>query len=312
MPRKRIVQLITVIIASIFLGGLFWKYSDKVSNLHWDLNYFYLFLSVLAFSSLFFIASFAWMLILHKLDINISFRKSMEIWVASLIGKYIPGKVWVVLGRVYIGQKLGISKMKMSLATILEIILMHSSGIIIFFFSLVFWKQIAFSYQVWTYLVIFCVLSLIVMHPFVLQRVVKFFLRILKKKEVSVDIAYKDVLSLLAFYLFFWFCTGVSIYFLTKSFYPVTIADLPVISGIWAISTILGVVAFIVPGGIGVREGVAVFLLQSLIPVHLALLVAISARILLTILELVFVWILVKFDVSLSKYYDEAKFSQAQ
>ena len=73
-----------------------------------------------------------------------------------------------------------------------------------------------------------------------------------------------------------------------------------------------GFIIFIVPAGLGIREGVVVFLLSFLIPTHIALLVAILSRILLTILEIVFVGVLLNFDVSLSKYYKEIKLALPQ
>ncbi len=305
--KKRLIQKIAVIIALTFLGILLFKYWDELSHFHWKLNYFYLGLSVLFLSFLFFLGSWGWMLILHKLDIKISFKRSMEIWIASLIGKYIPGKVWAPLARIYLGKKLGISRTKMSLAIILEITLTGSSGIMIFFLSLLFWQQREYISQMWPFLILFLILSFIVMHPLVLQKIVNIPLKLLKKGKVLINITYKDILLLLSFYLFFWFCSGISIYFLTRSFYPVTIASIPVITGIWAISVLMGFMIFILPGGIGAREGMLIFLLSFLIPAHVALLVAIFSRILLTILEIAFIGILLNFDVSLSKYYKEIK-----
>jgi len=303
--RQRLIKHIAIIIALTFLGSLIWKYFDEISKFHWKLNYFYLVLSVLLLSLLFFIGSWGWMLILHRLRVRISFKRSMEIWVASIIGKYIPGKVWFVLGRIYLGQKLGISKTKMSLAIFLEIILMQSSGVMFFFASFLLWEQRTLLQQIWPFMIIFWVLTIVVMQPAVLQRIVNPLLRILKKEEISIDISNKDIFLLLSFYFFFWFCSGVGIYFLTRSLYPISISAVPIISGSWAISTVLGFMVFVVPGGLGVREGVIVFLLSGFIPAYVALLVAISSRILLTILEIAFVGILLRFDVSLSKYYEE-------
>ena len=303
--RTRLIQHIAVIIALTFLGSLLWKYFDEISKFHWKLNYFYLVLAILILSLLFFIGSWGWMLILHRLRVRISFKRSMEIWVASIIGKYIPGKVWFVLGRIYLGQKLGISKTKMSLSILLEIILMQSSGVMFFFASFLFWEQRTLLHQIWPFMIMFWVLTIVVMQPAVLQRIVNPLLRILKKKEISIDISNKDILLLLSFYFFFWFCSGIGVYFLTRSFYPINITAFPIISGSWAISTVLGFMVLVAPGGLGVREGVIVFLLSRFIPTYVALLVAISSRILLTILEIGFVGILLRFDVSLSKYYEE-------
>ena len=229
---KRLIQLIAVIIALTFLGSLLWKYFDEISNYHWKINYLYLSLSVILLFFMFLYGAWGWTIILHKLGIKISYKKSMEIWVASIIGKYIPGKVWTLLGRIYLGKKLGISRTKMSLAFILEIALIVCSGIMLFFFSFLFWRQGEYISQVWPFLILFLFLSLIVMHPLVLQRIINTLLRLLKKEEISIDITYKDILLLLSFYFTFWICVGIPIFFLTKAFYPVTITAFPVISGI--------------------------------------------------------------------------------
>jgi len=304
---KRAVQLLAFSIALIFLGSLFWKYSGELSSFHWRLDYFYLSVAVFMLFSMFLLAVWGWALILNVLNLKISFKKSMEIWVASIIGKYIPGKIWFLLGRVYLAQKLGIPKAKISLATLLEIILMQASAIFVYFISLFFWQEAPILGSLKPLLIIICILCLILMHPRLLEWLINLALKITGRKTIQITVTYRDILYLLFFYMFFWAMFGAAIFFLGRVFYPIPITQLPAICGIWVISVILGVLAFIVPGGLGVREGIFVFLLSFLLPPALTLIIAIFSRILLTVLEIIFIGLLLRFDVSLSKYYEKIK-----
>ena len=53
---------------------------------------------------------YIWMVMLRKMDVSLSFRRCLKISFLSTMGKYIPGKVWLVLGKVYLAGKEGVPK----------------------------------------------------------------------------------------------------------------------------------------------------------------------------------------------------------
>ena len=49
-----------------------------------------------------------WQYMLGRFGHRVGFLKSMRIWFLSQAGRYIPGKVWYALGRVYLCEREGV------------------------------------------------------------------------------------------------------------------------------------------------------------------------------------------------------------
>jgi uncharacterized membrane protein YbhN (UPF0104 family) len=71
-----------------------------------------------------------------------------------------------------------------------------------------------------------------------------------------------------------------------QSFYPVTLRELIIYSGIFAISGLLGFYSLITPGGLGVREGFQAYLMSMFMPVSIAIFISIFSRIWITLAEI--------------------------
>jgi len=79
-----------------------------------------------------------------------------------------------------------------------------------------------------------------------------------------------------------WICYGVAYYFLINALHHIGAMDAAKFTGFYAISWVLGYLCFILPGGIGVREGVQVYLLNLFVPLPVAILIAVTSRLWLT------------------------------
>jgi uncharacterized membrane protein YbhN (UPF0104 family) len=83
-----------------------------------------------------------------------------------------------------------------------------------------------------------------------------------------------------------WVIFGVAVYFLVNSFYHIDISHTLILCGIFAVSVITGVASFIVPAGLGVREGVQSYLLSLFVPIPAAILFSLIMRVWMTSGEL--------------------------
>ena len=52
-----------------------------------------------------------------------------------MMANYLPGKVWTVLGKVYLSDKEGVTKAEAFTSVVIEIVLEVVAGIFFFFFS---------------------------------------------------------------------------------------------------------------------------------------------------------------------------------
>jgi hypothetical protein len=224
---------------------------------------------------------------------NFHFRDSIAITGFTTLGKYLPGKVWFAVGRVYLAKKLGIREEKGFLSVALETSLLLLASLLIFLVSPLAYEFTAMR----TYLVlavILTVLFVIALHPFLANKILKFSSKILKRPAIHVEYNYLQVLLLSIFYAGAWIIYGIGFYLLILSFYPVNFARIIDLAGVFAISWNLGFLALFAPAGLGVREGILTLLLSFYFPKPVAIIISLLSRIWITVAEVIFALIALK------------------
>jgi uncharacterized membrane protein YbhN (UPF0104 family) len=89
---------------------------------------------------------------------------------------------------------------------------------------------------------------------------------------------------------------------LIRSFYPLEIKNLFLLSSINAGSWVIGYLAFFVPGGLGVKDGAYALAFQKIVPTPIATMSAVISRIFQIILEILFSLVFVIFDREARKF----------
>ncbi len=229
-----------------------------------------------------------WQVILTRLGFTISFAKSMKIWFLSQAGRYIPGKVWFALGRIYLCERESIPRAAASVAIGVEILLVLASSIVVFAVGWVGTFTIT-----WQYLMVLIAVPAILVgiHP----RILKYILRKIGRVPEHFRMRYKDLVAIFCVYVVCWCIYGTGFYLLSSS---ITLdgADLidsqgqevqlvARLTAINAISWSAGLVSVVTPAGLGVREGVSSILLSKLLPRPYPSLIPLAARLWVTIAE---------------------------
>jgi uncharacterized membrane protein YbhN (UPF0104 family) len=131
---------------------------------------------------------------------------------------------------------------------------------------------------------------LIVLHPRILNGLLNFALRILKREPITLTLRYSDILLITLAWCGSWLLAGLAFYFLTLAFWPgLPLIALPICMGIYAIAWDFGFVTFITPSGLGFRE-LAIAVLFGLaipsIPVGVVAIITLIQRVVSTLAEL--------------------------
>jgi len=244
--------------------------------------------STLLFVLSYFIQVWAWYLITLRLKISVSARETLENWFYSQLGKYVPGKVWLLLSRFYFYESKGKSKKAISVALFVETVTMVVAAGLMFLAALAFFKEVRPFYtgrqSLW--LVLVFVLGFLFLHPRVLEKILNWTLAQFKKDPVSLPISYSNILWILFVSLLSWLVGGVGFYLFVDSVYPVAPQYILFLTGALAISSTIGLIALFAPGGLGVREGALVYLLSSVMATPVAVILSILTRIWMTLIEI--------------------------
>ncbi|MDH4223885.1 MAG: flippase-like domain-containing protein, partial [candidate division Zixibacteria bacterium] len=231
-----------------------------------------------------------WLLLLNKLGSNLSFWKMFKIWFLSNLGKYLPGKVWAVVGTIYLLEKEGVPKRKGLTTAIIGQALSVLSALFLSFILLGYslYEEIFSKNPIIFGVVIFFSIAVFVFitYPKLLEMVINLGLSLVKKERISLELKTREILSFLIYYILSWLLFGLAFLFFVKSITPVSWDLYLNLTGSFAFSLTIGFLAIFVPGGLGVREGILVILLSLYFPLPVATLLAIFSRLWISVVEI--------------------------
>jgi glycosyltransferase 2 family protein len=284
----RIFQWVIVIAIFVFLGKMVWDNWSQVKDAPFTLQPLPFILSTLTFVFSYFIQIWAWYLITLKLKISLSPSETLKTWLYSQLGKYLPGKIWLLLGRFYYYESRGKSKKSISVALYFEMVTIIVAAGLIFLAALIFHREIwlFYSWRQSGWLVLLFLLGFVSLHPRVLQKILNWILVQFKREPVSLSISYSDILLILFVCIVSWMIGGIGFYLFVDAVYPVAPRYILFLTGALAISSTLGLIAIFAPSGLGVREGALVYLLSLMMATPVAVIIAVLTRIWMTLIEI--------------------------
>ena len=253
----------------VFLGKMVWENWSQVREASFAFRLLPFLLATFLFILSYFIQVWAWYVITLRLGIAIPIKETLVSWFYSQLGKYLPGKVWLLLTRFYFYHSKGKSKKAITVALYLETVTLVMAAGFIFLISLLFWREAE--------MVHFGISSQWLLRPFFLGRLNPPSQGSSKNDQSDSDAleertdCHLDVLSRrsLDFRDLRPCLVGRGDRFLSSLLtpvFPVASKDFVFFDRALAISSTLGLIALFAPSGLGVREGVLVYLLSVLIP----------------------------------------------
>lgn len=262
----------------MYLSVLFlvW-YLTKVDYLVLDwseIRWGYFTVSVLFLFLGFTFSALSWRKSLNLSGINVSKRTAIYSHGVSVFAKYIPGKIWVILGRASIVSEKGYSLVKCSASSLNEQLVFLLSG---FFTSLVFIAFISVPFYIVAAVILTAGGILFLLLSKKVNQLATFLVLRLFKKNIDIPmISARAFRGLLFYTLFYWLIWSLAFFLLVKAFY----SDASIMSGlIFPISGCYGLLAFFLPGGIGVREGIITYFLTQIgVPLPTATAISVGQR----------------------------------
>jgi len=283
---KTSAKVFIILTIFYFLGKTLYQNWGQIDFRRLHFNVPLLLVSVIFLFGYFLLFIFGWKLILRNIDVSLPFLKGLKIIFYSLLGKYLPGKIWTWAGRLYFCQQLGIAPSKTFLSIVLELVLITTSGILIFLVAILNTSEFKIHANP-VFLIIVVIVCFIIIHPKILMRGMNFFLRLMKKESIRVDLNFYQISGMMGYYCITWFCFGTAFYFLINSVTFIEPSKIPILAGSFAVSSLIGAMALFAPSGLGLREGILSLLLTNFFTISLAILLSFLCRIWISIGELI-------------------------
>lgn len=260
---------------SSFIFVIIYLYKFDFFNVRFsDFNYLYLVLSIVFLWGGFLLSVVSWHNILGKHKVYISYKEALVSHGLSIFAKYIPGKIWVILGRASKISSLKYSLKVTSYASLKEQILFVWVGLLISILPLLLYR--GFDIYSGSVILLFIFISFLSFSDKFRQVVVWGIKKILRKDIEIPHVSFFQSLSTIFFITVYWLAWIFAFYFFAASISP----DITLHVGfMFPLSVTLGLLAIIAPGGIGVREGIlAGFMILKGIPPETATTISILSR----------------------------------
>jgi glycosyltransferase 2 family protein len=256
---------------------------NQLQNYHWHFNFWLLLLSMVLLWIALLSTVFIYQLIFSELaGAHLNFLQTFRIINITNIGRYLPGKLWSVVGLIFYTSEYGISKKQTTLAVITNEVAGKASGLILgicYFF---------FSDSLKGYLPAMIILlagCMVVIHPWVLDKIINTGLRILKKETIEIEFGYWSILKFVLIFIISWLLHSLAFYVLVNSMAPIGSVSLFKFATILPLCWVIGYIILLAPGGLGVREAMLVVMLGEFLPKEVALAIALIQRVWFTVVE---------------------------
>lgn len=276
------------ILAVVFIAWYFIRNREDFAAVIADAD-----IGIFLFSMLFYFAykltiASLWHYITKINGCAISYDSAVTGYLYSILGKYIPGKVFMLAARLAYYKEEGAPLSKVTVCFFIENICTLLGAAMLFIVSLLFFpNELLSDYQWITILLIAAFFAAI--HPRVINLVLKPIGK-LAKKPLEIPMKYSQMIRVVLLFIANWLIVGVGFYILTRSICPaVELNQLLFCAGVWGVSAIIGILAVFAPSGLGVREGIITAGLMLIMPQNEAVVISVLSRLWQTIPELVLV-----------------------
>jgi uncharacterized membrane protein YbhN (UPF0104 family) len=282
---KFTVQGIILVICIAFLASNFQNSKELLVNIR--INYPALASSLFATVLSVYLGALGWGLTLKAVGEKIPRRESTHIHLASNLAKYIPGYAWQLVGKAYLTNQAGASTPGIGFAMVLEIaqLVLIGFGLILIFLpkDLVgMWSNLGFINDQINFIRAIGIFILLIIPGMMIL-----LLKMMRKFRGKLILYPRALFTASSVILAGWLLLGMSFWLLGVAFLPIAVSDIPRFIFTLAASFLIGLAIIIVPGSIGVRESIMVYLLTLFsIASPIAVLIATFSRLILTLSEI--------------------------
>ena len=257
----------------------------QAQPLDWRLEPIWLVLSALIIWLMYALLIFAWYGMLRSWGQRLDGWSAARIWTVSSLGKYLPGKVWAVAGMALLSQRAGVPVWAATGSAVVLQVLAIGTGAVVA--GIAGAQVLESAYRgaglmlgLLVTAAIVCI-GLLLWPPFLRQLLRRVAPAALVQQPRATGILVGIAANFVA-----WLGYGVALWLLARGLLPASGLGLRPAIAVFTASYLAGFLALLAPGGIGVREGVFILLLQGPLGIAAATALAVASRLLLTITEL--------------------------
>lgn len=243
-----------------------------------DVNIGWLAASVLVIFLTYAIQIESWRRMLRGWDQRLTYANAARAWTLSNLGRYIPGKVWSVAGLVVLAERSGVRRSAAAVSAFAMQAVVLGTGVVL--------VAIATPHAASPVLLGGAVLAALALIGVLAWRRTAQWLGTLADSTAPLPpLPLSAIIISSGLMLISWATFGVSFWMLIRGLISTASVPVPAAMGMFALGYVMGLIALVAPGGLGVRDLALVGFLTPLVGSGGALAVSLASRVQLTFTE---------------------------
>jgi len=225
-----------------------------------------------------------WRTVLADLGSRLPLTSAGEIFLLGQVGKYLPGSVWPMVMQAQLGSRYGLSKRRTLAASVVTLLMSVGTASAVIVLTLPMRPDVGGGTR---WLGLLAIPVLVVLHPWVLGRVLDTGLRVIRRRPLEATTTARGTMLAFGWSLLTWLFSGVLVLALAHPLgMPLSWRSVALAVGGYSLAWLVGLLVVVAPAGAGAREGALVVLLATVLPIGSALVVALVARLIFTAVDL--------------------------
>ncbi|MBA8816654.1 hypothetical protein FHX48_001727 [Microbacterium halimionae] len=286
--RWGITVLVLAAVGYFFVSSL-WSNWDQISQKHLEFDWLWV-LATLIFALAVPLTGLLWGRMVRVLEptARVSAAEAIAVQCASWLLKYIPGQIGSVLNKVVWAGKKGVSRSLIVISFVYENVYLQLASIVPSALILL----VSLGPRIFGDNATLLLLPLLVLVPLVLilhkptfRKIVGLAARRILKKDVPEGyfLSSPQTLRFFAEFLLPRILNGVGFVLIAVTVSRISPAEWVPFAAAYVLAGAIGILAFFVPSGLGVREAIIVLVLTQYVPVEEAVIISLLARLLSTV-----------------------------
>ena len=260
------------------VGLAVWGTLNELPDVDWRWRPLALALGVTGTAAFLLLNAELWRRLLHALGPELHPLPASTIWFVSGLARFVPTSLLTPMIRTAMSEREGVPKRICVVSVIYEIALALSGALVVAAYFIVDLPDLAGKPA--RFLAIgMPVIAVVVLQPGIVHRLTAIALERLGRRPVPNALPPGRILEFLALYAGVYVLAGLSTYALGQSIYPMGSDDIVTVLGAFAVGTTIGIIAFMVPGGLVAREAGLAVALSPIMPTAPAVASAVLSRV---------------------------------
>jgi hypothetical protein len=278
-------------LAALIFGFLVWfvvRQWNQLPDFDWRFSPGWLLISALGVLLFYFLQGEYWRLILHALGEDIPARPGRAVWGKSLLARYVPTNALMIVGRVVMAERYGVTKRVCLASIVYELVLGFGTAVIVGAYFVIRLPSLQDQPARWAILALIPIV-LVVLHPRVFAPLANFGLRKLGREPLPKTLPFGRVLELALLYMVSWAMIGLGVFGFASALQSIDMSDFPYIAAAYPVAFCVAVLTFVVPSGLGTRDAALATAMTAVLTGTVATAIAVGFRIFQTAIELIYV-----------------------